>query len=146
MSRAETRALGSLVIAGIALWFLQMRFLDGWQVVALPPRHMIATYLFVVIGMAIGETVLSGATAAGRELEDERDQHITRRAELISHWFLVAVVNILVVQLILQHTYTSSVFAPLAIVSTSGVVFTLLALLFAAHIVKMIATLVLYRL
>ena len=157
MSRSEIRTLGSLIVAGIALWFLQMRFLDGWQVVDLPAGHMLTTYIIVIIGMIVGEivvttgavigdTMLNGAAAANADFEDERDQMIERRAELFSHWFLVAVANVLVLRLILQETYTSSVFAPLAIVSTSGVVFTLLALLFVAHIVKMIATLVLYRL
>ena len=155
MSRSEIRALGSLIIATWALWFLQMRFLDGWQVADLTAGHMLTTYVIVIIGMivgeiivtagsTIGETMLNGAAAAN--VEDERDQMIARRAELISHWFLIAVVNVLVLQLILQDAYPSPLFTPLAIISTSGVIFTLLALLFAAHIVKMIATLVLYRL
>ena len=157
MSRSEIRALGSLIIATWALWFLQMRFLDGWQVADLTAGHMLTTYVIVIIGMivgeiivttgsTIGETMLNGATAASAGFEDERDQMIARRAELISHWFLIAVVNVLVLQLILQDAYPSPLFTPLAIISTSGVIFTLLALLFAAHIVKMIATLVLYRL
>ena len=157
MSGSEIRALGSLTIAGIALWFLQMRFLDGWQVADLTAGHMLSTYVMVVIGMVVGEiivtvgstiaeTMLNGAAAASASVEDERDQMIARRAELISHWFLIALVNVLVLQLILQDAYPSPHFTPLAIISTSGVVFTLLAVLFAAHIVKMIATLVLYRL
>jgi len=156
MSRSEIRALGSFIIAGIVLWFIQMRFLDGWQVVDVPAGHMLSTYVIAIIimilgeivvttGAAIGETMLNGAAAANADFEDERDQMIERRAELISHWFLVAVVNVLVLQLILQGAFTGSPFAPLDIISTSGVVFTLLALLFAAHIVKMAAKLVLYR-
>ncbi len=156
MSRTEIRALGSFIIAGIVLWFIQMRFLDGWQVVDVPAGHMLTTYVIATIGMIIGEivvttgaaigaTMLSGAAAASAEFEDERDQMIERRAELISHWFLVALVNVLVLQLILQGAFTGSPFAPLDIISTSGVVFTLLAMLFAAHMVKMAATLVLYR-
>jgi hypothetical protein len=157
MSRAEIRALGSLIIASIALWFLQMRFLDDWSVVDLPSGHMFFTYVFVIVGMivgqivvtigaAMGEAILNGAGAASADFEDERDQQIARRAELISHWFLISCVNVLVLQLILQDVYPSPHFTPLAIVSTSGVVFMLLALQFATHIVKMIATLVLYRL
>ncbi|MFT5776081.1 hypothetical protein [Hyphomonas sp.] len=157
MSRSEIRAFGSLIIAGIVVWFIQMRFLDGWQVVDVPASHMLSTYVIATIGMivgeivvtagsTIGETMLNGAAAASASVEDERDQMIARRAELISHWFLIAVVNVLVLQLILQEAYPSPLFTPLAIVSTSGLIFSLLALLFAAHIVKMIATLVLYRL
>ena len=157
MSRSEIRALGSLIIATWALWFLQMRFLDGWQVADLTAGHMLTTYVIVIIGMivgeiivttgsTIGETMLNGAAAASAGFEDERDRMIARRAELISHGFLIAVVNVLVLQLILQDAYPGLLFTPLAIISTSGVVFTLLAVLFAAHIVKMIATLVLYRL
>jgi hypothetical protein len=156
MSWTEIRTLGSLMIATWALWLLQMRFLDGWQFVDLPPERMLSTYLTVIIGMIVGEilvttgvsivgAILNGAPAGSVDFEDERDQQIARRAELISHWFLVTVANVLVLRLILQEAYTSSVFAPLAIVSTSGVVFTLLSLLLAAHIVKMAATLVLYR-
>ncbi|MEH6693445.1 MAG: hypothetical protein V7675_00305 [Hyphomonas sp.] len=156
MSWTEIRTLGSLMIATWAVWLLQTRFLDGWQVVDLPPDQMLSTYVTVIIGMIVGEilvttgvsiagSVLNDATAASADFEDERDQQIERRAGIISHWFIITVVNVLALRLIMQETYSSSVLSPLAIVSTSGIVFTLLAVLFAAHIVKMIATLVLYR-
>ena len=156
MSWTEIRTLGSLMIAIWAVWLLQTRFLDGWQVVDLPPDQMLSTYVTVIIGMIVGEilvttgvsiagSVLNDATVASADFEDERDQQIERRAGIISHWFIITVVNVLALRLIMQETYSSSVLSPLAIVSTSGIVFTLLALLFAAHIVKMVATLVLYR-
>ncbi|KDA03546.1 hypothetical protein [Hyphomonas oceanitis] len=156
MSWTEIRTLGSLMIAIWAVWLLQTRFLDGWQVVDLPPDQMLSTYVTVIIGMIVGEilvttgvsiagSVLNDATADSADFEDERDQQIERRAGIISHWFIITVVNVLALRLIMQETYSSSVLSPLAIVSTSGIVFTLLALLFAAHIVKMVATLVLYR-
>lgn len=156
MSWTEIRTLGSLMIAAWALWLLQMRFLDGWQVVDLPPDRMLSTYLTVIIAMIVGEilvatgvsivgAILNSAPATSVDFEDERDQQIERRAGIISHWFIIVVVNALAFRLIMQEIYTSSVLAPLAIVSTSGIVFSLLALLFAAHIVKMIARLVLYR-
>ena len=156
MSRTEIRALGSLIIAAWALWFLQMRFLDGWQVVDLPPNRMFSTYLSVIVGTIVGEilviigvsivgAILNGAPVESADFEDERDQLIERRAGIISYWFLIVVVNSLALRLILQGAFTGSPFAPLDIISTAGVVFTLLALLFAAHIVKMAAKLVLYR-
>ena len=156
MSWTEIRTLGSLMIAAWALWLLQMRFLDGWQVVDLPPDRMLSTYLTVIIAMIVGEilvatgvsivgAILNSAPATSVDFEDERDQQIERRAGIISRWFIIVVVNALAFRLIMQEIYTSSVLAPLAIVSTSGIVFSLLALLFAAHIVKMIARLVLYR-
>ncbi|KCZ59567.1 hypothetical protein [Hyphomonas chukchiensis] len=156
MSWTEIRALGSLIIATWALWFLQMRFLDGGQVVDLPPERMFSTYLSVIVVTIIGEilvtigisivgVVLNSGTVESADFEDERDKQIERRAGIISYWFLIVVVNILALRLIQQEIYTSSVFAPLAIASTSGIVFTLLAVLFAAHIVKMAAKLILYR-
>ncbi|MBU1288870.1 MAG: hypothetical protein KJ871_14230 [Alphaproteobacteria bacterium] len=156
MSWTEIRTLGSLMIAIWAVWLLQTRFIDGWQVVDLPPDQMLSTYVTVIIGMIVGEilvttgvsiagSVLNDATVASADFEDERDQQIERRAGIISHWFIITVVNVLALRLIMQETYSSSVLSPLAIVSTSGIVFTLLAVLFAAHIVKMVATLVLYR-
>jgi hypothetical protein len=156
MSWTEIRTLGSLMIAIWAVWLLQTRFLDGWQVVDLPPDQMLSTYVTVIIGMIVGEilvttgvsiagSVLNDATVASADFEDERDQQIERRAGIISHWFIITVVNVLALRLIMQEIYTSSVLTPLAIVSTSGIVFTLLAVLFAAHIVKMAAKLVLYR-
>jgi hypothetical protein len=156
MSWTEIRTLGSLMIAIWAVWLLQTRFLDGWQVVDLPPDQMLSTYVTVIIGMIVGEilvtigvsiagSVLNDATVASADFEDERDQQIERRAGIISHWFIITVVNVLALRLIMQEIYTSSVLTPLAIVSTSGIVFTLLAVLFAAHIVKMVAKLVLYR-
>jgi hypothetical protein len=156
MSWTEIRTLGSLMIAIWAVWLLQTRFLDGWQVVNLSPDQMLSTYVTVIIGMIVGEilvtigvsiagSVLNDATVASADFEDERDQQIERRAGIISHWFIITVVNVLALRLIMQEIYTSSVLTPLAIVSTSGIVFTLLAVLFAAHIVKMAAKLVLYR-
>ena len=156
MSWTEIRALGSLIIATWALWFLQMRFLDGGQVVDLPPERMFSTYLSVIVVTIIGEilvtigisivgAVLNSGTLESADFEDERDKQIERRAGIISYWFLIVVVNMLALRLIQQEIYTSSVFAPLAIASTSGIVFTLLAVLFAAHIVKMAAKLILYR-
>ena len=156
MSWTEIRALGSLIIATWALWFLQMRFLDGGQVVDLPPERMFSTYLSVIVVTIIGEilvtigisivgAVLNSGTLESADFEDERDKQIERRAGIISYWFLIVAVNILALRLIQQEIYTSSVFAPLAIASTSGIVFTLLAVLFAAHIVKMAAKLILYR-
>lgn len=156
MSWTEIRALGSLIIATWALWFLQMRFLDGGQVVDLPPERMFSTYLSVIVVTIIGEilvtigisivgAVLNSETVESADFEDERDKQIERRSGIISYWFLIVVVNILALRLIQQEIYTSSVFAPLAIASTSGIVFTLLAVLFAAHIVKMAAKLILYR-
>jgi len=156
MSWTEIRTLGSLMIAIWAVWLLQTRFIDGWQVVDLPPDQMLSTYVTVIIGMIVGEilvttgvsiagSILNDATVASADFEDERDQQIERRAGIISHWFIITVVNVLALRLIMQETYSSSVLSPLAIVSTSGIVFTLLAVLFAAHIVKMVATLVLYR-
>ena len=156
MSWTEIRALGSLIIATWALWFLQMRFLEGGQVVDLPPGRMLGTYVSVIIVTIVGEilvtigisivgAVLNGETVESADFEDERDKQIERRAGIISYWFLIVVVNMLALRLIQQEIYTSSVFAPLAIVSTSGIVFTLLAVLFAAHIVKMATKLVLYR-
>ena len=154
MSWTEIRALGSLIIATWALWFLQMRFLEGGQVVDLPPGRMLGTYVIIVtivgeilvtIGISIVGAVLNGETVESADFEDERDKQIERRAGIISYWFLIVVVNMLALRLIQQEIYTSSVFAPLAIVSTSGIVFTLLAVLFAAHIVKMATKLVLYR-
>lgn len=154
MSRTEIRALGSFVISAFALWYLQMKFMDGWQIVDLSGRGMLRVFIMVIVATIIAQVVLNTSMAAGGVVvagsvdgsgEDEREKMIDARADRMSHWFLVAVVNIIAIQLILQEVYPWADTPRLSIISTTGVVFTLLALLYAADLVKSAAIVLQHR-
>ena len=64
MSQHEQFAWGSL-LASVATWlFLTMRMTESWMIVNAPPRHMIWTYVAVVILMIVAHAVLAGVLGA----------------------------------------------------------------------------------
>lgn len=149
-SQAERYAWGSLIITGVVIVFLQSRFLEGWNVSQLSGPQMAWTYGIAVLLTIVGESVLAGTLASqskSQDIEkDERDLAIEARAEIHSHWFMVIVVNIIVVQLLMQSTYEGGTLVPsLNVGSTEGIVFALVMLLYGVHAVKMVSTIVGYR-
>lgn len=152
-SDPELRALGSLV-AAVAVWlFLGMRLTDGGVPVDVPVRHLVFTYVAVVVAMIVLTATLASALEVRRTLQgrlgevesDERDLAIEARAERVEGWVSLAGINVLVVQAIGSAAYGYGRSLPPDLTSPSALVFALLTVAFAAHVAKQTTVLWLYR-
>jgi len=153
MTQAEKYSWASLITTGAIYWFFQMRMLDGWQVVEQSPGRLAGVYIAVVILSIIAEAVIAGATAAhnkdGGIEKDERDFSIEAKANQNVAIFFAAAINILIIQVLADAAYPANVlpkFMPQLVMDTPAEIFFILfTLLYAAHFVKLISTIILYR-
>ncbi len=156
MSRAEQYSWTSLVATGLVFAWFNMQMLDGWTLVDQTPGRLLWIFVALVIATIIAETVVTGVLIGGRRggeevLEDERDRQIETKANRNEHWFLVAAVNVLVVQTIAQEAFPGNAFErgyqflAFDIVSPEGIFFSLFWVLFVGHFIKLASTIVYNR-
>jgi hypothetical protein len=97
----------------------------------------------------VAESVIAGVLAvqAGKsDIEkDERDLAIEAKANLASHWFTAAALNVIVIHVLANAAYGGHDLPQLNLTSPTGVAFALLLVLTLAEIVKRVAIIWNYR-
>jgi hypothetical protein len=127
-----------------------MRMTDGWQVVELPPRIAISTYVAVVVMCIVAASapaILWPASSGDGPEMDERDRAIDAAGDRWEGYVVIAVVNVLVIQALASSAYADrvpSVALP-DLKSSSTLVFLLISALFAAHVAKQLVIIWHYR-
>lgn len=159
MTYAERYAWFSLAAWIGILFFLLMRFTAGFDIlgqslgftiVEQSAAKLLWTYVSLTILAIICESVIAGSLAvmaAGVE-KDERDHAIEARATLAAYWFIVASLNVAVIQILAAAAYGGKVITQLVVTqftTMTGIAFVLLAVLISAEIVKRIALIWNYR-
>ena len=135
---------------GLLIWgYLAMRMTDGWQVVELPPRIAISTYINVVV-MAIIAASLPAILSAKSDADDamdERDRAIDAAGDRWEGYVVIALVNVIVIQALATGVYSDRVPSiPLPdLRSATTLVFLLISTLFAAHLAKQLVIIWHYR-
>ena len=135
---------------GLLIWgYLAMRMTDGWQVVELPPRIAISTYINVVV-MAIIAASLPAILSAKPDAHgamDERDRAIDAAGDRWEGYVVIALVNVIVIQALATGVYSDRVPSiPLPdLRSATTLVFLLISTLFAAHLAKQLVIIWHYR-
>ena len=135
---------------GLLIWgYLAMRMTDGWQVVELPPRIAISTYINVVVMAIIAASLpaILSAKSDGDEPMDERDRAIDAAGDRWEGYVVIALVNVIVIQTLASAAYSDRVPSiPLPdLRSATTLVFLLISTLFAAHLVKQLVIIWQYR-
>jgi hypothetical protein len=150
MSIHEKSAWWALATALLIWAYLTMRMTDGWQVVELPPRIAISTYVTVVIMSIVAASapaILWPASKGDGPEMDERDRAIDAAGDRWEGYVVIAVVNVLVIQVLASSAYADrvpSVALP-DLRSTTTLVFLLISALFAAHVAKQLVIIWHYR-
>ncbi len=148
MPEQEKFAWASL-IASVLVWaYFAMRMTDGGSVVEVAPRHMIFSYVTLVVMMAASHAVIAAMLAAGRRsqvVSDERDLAIEARAERVEGYVVAVLVNLLVIQALAEAAFPGHLLPRFDLGSVPTLVFTLITTLFAGHLAKQLATLWQYR-
>ena len=135
---------------GLLIWgYLAMRMTDGWEVVDLPPRIAISTYINVVV-MAIVAASLPAILSAKSDADDamdERDRAIDAAGDRWEGYVVIALVNVIVIQALATGVYSDRVPSiPLPdLRSATTLVFLLISTLFAAHLAKQLVIIWHYR-
>ena len=135
---------------GLLIWlYLAMRMTDGWQVVELPPRIAISTYINVVVMAIIAASLpaILSAKSDGDEPMDERDRAIDAAGDRWEGYVVIALVNVIVIQTLASAAYSDRVPSiPLPdLRSATTLVFLLISTLFAAHLAKQLVIIWQYR-
>lgn len=135
---------------GLLIWgYLAMRMTDGWQVVDLPPRVAINTYITVVVLAIIAASLpaILSAKSDEDEVMDERDRAIDAAGDRWEGYVVIAVVNVIVIQALASAAYSDRVPSiPLPdLRSATTLVFLLISTLFAAHLAKQLVIIWHYR-
>jgi hypothetical protein len=140
MSQHEKLAWWALV-SGVLIWsFLLMRFTEDWQIVELPAPFMLQTYVTMIVLWIVASvvpSVLAARDPYGSAM-DERDHAIEARGDRWEGWVVVIAVNVLIVHMLANDFYVDRTpsLPRLDLVTTSGIVFALLTVLFLADAVK----------
>ena len=150
MSAHEKSAWWALA-TGLLIWgYLTMRMTDGWQVVELPPRIAINTYITVVVLAIIAASlpaILSASSSGDAEAMDERDRAIDAAGDRWEGYVVITVVNVIVIQALASAAYADrqpSIALP-DMRSATTLVFMLISTLFAAHVAKQLVIIWHYR-
>jgi cobalamin synthase len=134
--------------SGLIWLFFEMRMLDGWQLADVSPRHMLWTYVMVVVAMIVWHSLAAAILAAkskGEPRKDERDLAIEARSERVEGYIVLATINVLVIHALAQAAYPSYEVPRIDLASVPAIVFALISALFLGHIGKQIATIWSYR-
>lgn len=157
MSTSEKRAWAEVVIWSLLLAWVLVRFTDGIEILgqSLGPhiveqgvRSLIAVYVAVGILAAIAHLAVQGyfrSRGEDTEFRDERDRAIETRANQVGYWFGIVVLNVVIIHVLATEATGNGDARPGTLLTTTGVVFVLLAALIAQEIVRNAALLVLYR-
>jgi hypothetical protein len=148
MTEQEKFAWASLA-ASVLVWaFFAMRMTDAGSVIEVAPRHMIFTYVTLVVLFAASHAIIATVLVAGRRggiASDERDRAIEARAERIEGYVVVSLVNLVVIQALAEAAFPGHVLPHFDLGSVPTLVFVLISTLFAGHVAKQLATLWQYR-
>lgn len=148
MTRTEKYSWLSLAATVAIYWYFQMRMLDGWSIAEQNPMRLFWIYVTVVVMSIIAEGAIAGGLAvrkAGVD-SDERDAAIDAKASRNEHWFIVVAINVAVIHLLAGAAYPGDMAVTLPLTSTASVFFVLFSILYAGHAVKLVSTIVYYRL
>ena len=145
MSRAETYSWASLAaLAAIFAWF-QMRMLDGVSIVDQPARKLLDVYLLTLVALVFTETAIASLLGARTETMDERDHAIEARANLNERLFLIAAVNVVIWQALMEGAFAGHDLPRIDLGRLPTLFFVLASILFAGEAVKRVSTIWLYR-
>lgn len=149
ISQNEGRALAQLAVTlGLAAWF-QMRMMDGWTIVAQPASKLLSVYVVVLVIATIAAMVIEAAGASltrGRGVEqDERDHAISARAGQNERFFILAGVNVLIWQALMEGVFAGHNLPAIDLLSLPTLFFCLFAVLFGGEIVRLVSIIWLYR-
>ncbi len=158
MSQFEKRALSdgvlwsvmSLVVlvrftAGVEIWGQSF----GWEIVEQSSGSLFSTYIAIGVIAAAAQLIIYFSFRAFKVdlyVKDERDHLIEKRANSIAYWFILAVVNILIMHVLLNDIYKAIDRDVLNFTTPTGFVFALLALLMLQEVVRNLAAVAQYRL
>ncbi|NWH08391.1 MAG: DUF2178 domain-containing protein [Alphaproteobacteria bacterium] len=149
MAEQEKYSWLSLIATGLIVWFFAMRMMDGWQIVDVPPRHLFWTYVALIVATIVAETAIHSALAIMRKgervIHDERDKLIEDRADRNQHVVIIAVINVIVFHMIAEAAFPGYEFVSADLTRLPALVTFLLGTLYAGHIVKLISTILSYR-
>ena len=124
MSRSEQYSWLSLLGLGAVFFWFQMRLLDGWSVADQSASSLLGVYI-VTLALATGVDIAISAFLAaqhkGRAIErDERDRAIEARANLNERIFLIAAVNVLIWQALMEGVFAGHALPKIDLASASG--------------------------
>ncbi len=148
MSDHERYAWLSLVGSGLIWKYFEMRMFDGWNLADVSARHMLWTYVSVVVAMIAWHGIAAAILAAkkrGEPLKDERDLVIEARSERVEGYIVLATINVLVIHALAQAAYPGHELPRVDLTSVPALVFALISALFLGHIGKQITTIWSYR-
>lgn len=148
MSSHEKHAWASLLAAILVWFYLTMRMTAGWAIADVTVRHMVWTYIAVIILLIVAHALIAAALAArdgGEAFKDERDRAIEARAERVEGYVVLAAINIVVIHALAHAAYAGHVLPRIELTSLPTLVFVLLSTLFAGHAAKQLAVIWLYR-
>jgi heme/copper-type cytochrome/quinol oxidase subunit 2 len=148
MSSHEKHAWASLLAAILVWLYLSMRMTAGWAMAEVTVRHMVWTYIAVIILLIVAHALIAAALAArdgGEAFKDERDRAIEARAERVEGYVVLAAINIVVIHALAHAAYAGHVLPRIELTSLPTLVFVLLSTLFAGHAAKQLAVIWLYR-
>ncbi|HBK93030.1 MAG TPA: hypothetical protein DDZ68_15305 [Parvularcula sp.] len=148
ITQAEAKAWASLAaLCAIFFWF-QMRMMDGWAIVDQSARDLLSVYVVVLAMTTIAGIVIGsiGARKGGGRIEaDERDLAIEARANQNERFFIIAAINVLIWQALMEGAFAGHALPRIDLGRLSTLFFLLFAVLFGGEIVKRLSTIWLYR-
>jgi len=147
VSRAEQYAWASMAGLVAVFWWFQMRMLDGVMIVDQPASELLEVYVIVIAASTAIEIAIASTLFGSRKIEkDERDIAIDRRASLNERIFMIAAVNVLIWQALMEEVYGSRSLPKIDLLHLPTLFFALFAVLFGGEMVKRLSTITLYRL
>ena len=148
MSSHEKHAWASLLVAVLVWMYFTMRMTAGWAIAEVTVRHMVWTYIAVVVLIIVAQSLIAAALAArdgGEAFKDERDRAIEARAERVEGYVVLAAINVVVIHALAHAAYAGDFLPRIELTSLPTLVFVLLSTLFAGHAAKQLAVIWLYR-
>lgn len=133
----------------VVFWWFQMRMLDGFAIVDQPASELLEVYVIVIAASVAFEIAIASILSPagrGKIEKDERDLAIDRRASLNERIFVIAAVNILIWQALMEEVYGSRSLPKVDLSHLPTLFFALFVVLFGGEMVKRVSTIVLYRL
>jgi hypothetical protein len=128
-------------------WF-QMRMLDGLEIVDQAPSALLGVYFVVIAALTVIEIAVASiltAIGGGSAPKDERDIDIERRAGGVERLFVIAAVNVLIWQALMEGVFAGHDLPKIDLAHLPTLFFALFCVLFGGEIVRRTATIILYR-
>lgn len=148
MSRAEQYAWASLLGLVAVFWWFQMRMLDGFKIVDQAPASLLGVYFVVIAATTVIEIALASIFRMGSkksDFHDERDIAIDRQAGGVERVFIIAAVNVLIWQALMEGVFAGHDLPKIDLSHLPTLFFALFFVLFGGEMVKRAATIILYR-